>query len=80
MKGVITVPEWFFDKLNDKAKNIRLLLDGEYDEEGYLDHTKLRVCWVERETEKAYLAVLDAESFGGSPATFTAWIPKSVIS
>lgn len=78
-KSIITVKEWLFDKINDAARDYRMLLVGEIDAEGNLDHTKLRVDEVLAETEKAYKVTLDAETANGNARTWTAWIPKSAI-
>ena len=77
-KGVITVPEWLFDKINDSAKNYHVMLVGEYND-GMLDHTKLRVNEVLAETDKAYKVSLDAETFSGNFKEWSAWLPKSVL-
>jgi hypothetical protein len=80
--GIITVKEWFFDKVNDSCKNYGCMLNGEYEDvDGVtmLDHTKLRVSEVLCETEKAYKVMLDAETFNGHYKAWTTWIPKSVI-
>lgn len=77
-KGVITVKEWFFDKVNEAARSYHIYLVGE-SKDGMLDHTKLRVEEVLAETEKAYKVHLDAETANGHVRTWTAWIPKSVI-
>lgn len=75
---VITIKEWFFDKLNDQMLNYHCMIVGEY-ENGRLDHTKLRVSEVLAETEKAYKVSIEAETQSGRPKTWTAWLPKSVI-
>lgn len=77
-RGIWTVKEWIFDKINESCKDYRCILVGEY-ADGMLDHTKLRVEEVLAETEKAYKVSLDAETFGGYPKSWTAWIPKSAI-
>lgn len=77
-KGIITVKEWFFDKINDTCNQYRCQLIGEY-ENGMLDHSKLRVDDVVSETEKAYQVILDAETCYGNYKPWKCWIPKSVI-
>ena len=77
-KGVVTVKEWFFDKVNDTCRSYNCQLVGEYKDD-MLDHTKLRVEEVLAETEKAYKVVLDAETANGHAKAWTTWIPKSVI-
>lgn len=76
--SVITVKEWFFDKVNEEAKKYNVWLCGEYTD-GMLNHTKMRVDEVLRETEKAYYVALDAETSNGHVKTWNTWIPKSVI-
>lgn len=75
---IITVKEWFFDKLNSQMLDYHCMIVGEY-QDGRLDHTKLRVDEVLAETEKAYKVAIDAETQSGRPKTWTAWLPKSVI-
>lgn len=77
-KSIVIVPEWLFDKINDAARSYHMMLVGEY-VNGELDHTQLRVEQVLGETEKAYKVACDAETVNGTPKTWTAWIPKSVI-
>lgn len=77
-KGIVNVPEWLFNKVNDAAMNYHMVLVGEY-KDGMLDHTKLRVVEVLAETEKAYKVAVDAETMNGTPKTWNAWLPKSVI-
>lgn len=76
--SIITVKEWIFDKINEAAHGYRIYLIGE-SKDGMLDHTKLRVLEVLAETEKAYKVALDAETSGGNPKAWTAWLPKSAI-
>ena len=76
--SIITVKEWFFDKLNDTMKGYRCMVSGCYTNDR-LDHTKLKVSEVLSETEKAYQVVVDAETFGGSYKAWKTWIPKSVV-
>lgn len=83
MKGEVwTVPEWFFDKVNDACKNYGCMLSGEYTEQGgitMLDHTKLRVDEMICESEKAYKVRVEAETRGGEYKGWTTWVPKSVV-
>lgn len=80
---IITVKEWFFDKLNNTMSGYRCTPIRTYktDESGFTssDDTKLRISEVVAETEKAYQVVVDAETFGGSYKAWKTWIPKSVI-
>ena len=82
-QSIITVKEWFFDKVHDQALGYHISLNGEYTEHpvmgNVLDHTKLRVEEVLAETEKAYKVKLDAETIYGNWKPWTTWIPKSVI-
>lgn len=77
-KGIVTVKEWIFDKINDAARNYNIMLIGEY-KDGMLDHTKIRVEEVLAETEKAYKVSVDAETLGGNWKPWTCWIPKSAV-
>lgn len=76
--SIITVKEWLFDKINETARDYHIYLIGE-SKDDMLDHTKLRVLEVLGETEKAYKVALDAETSGGNPKAWTAWLPKSAI-
>lgn len=77
-KSIITVKEWFFDKVNDTCMNYKCMLAGEYID-GMLDHTKIRVDEVLAETEKAFKVAIDCETFNGNYKRWETWIPKSVI-
>lgn len=84
--SIVKVPEWFFDKVEYESKRYHILLTGEYNEVKtesgmihIMDHTKLRVDEVLRETEKAYQVALDAETIEGTGTQWRTWIPKSII-
>lgn len=80
--GIMTVKEWLFDKINDELKSCGSMVRGTYKIENglsMLDHTKLYVINIERETEKAVCVRLDSETFGGHYCERCAWIPKSAI-
>lgn len=76
-RTTITVKEWFFDKVNEAAKDYGIYLIGGY-KDGILD-SKLRIEEVFAETEKAYKVAIDAETIGGKYKAWTTWIPKSVV-
>lgn len=83
MKGEIwTVKEWAFDKVNDECHNYNLLLIGEYEDRNgtrMLDHTKLRIFDIIKETEKAIKVAVEAETYSGQFREWNTWIPKSAI-
>lgn len=77
-KTTITVKEWFFNKVYDEMRTYHIFPAGTYTD-GVLDRTKLRIEEVEKETEKAFKVVIDAETENGHVKAWSAWIPKSVI-
>lgn len=82
-KQIITVPEWFWNRIDNDIRRYGWSLVVEYKESESLldriDHTKLRVEEVFEETEKAYKVALDAETIGGYPKEWICWIPKSIL-
>lgn len=82
-KQIITVPEWFWNRIDNDIRRHGWSLVVEYKESESLldriDHTKLRVEEILGETEKAYKVALDAETIGGYPKEWICWIPKSIL-
>lgn len=77
-QSIVKVKEWFFNKTYAQAREYGMFLDGEY-KDGCLRHDMVRVADVLSETEKAYKVMLETTTIGGRFATFTTWMPKSVI-
>ena len=81
-KKIITVKEWFFDKVYEEMRKYSWYPVFEYVNVNGInmaDHTKIHLENVLRETEKAFYIEIDAESMDGHPRAFKTWIPKSVI-
>lgn len=81
-RSIITVKEWFFDKIWDQVRAYHFFPATEstvIDGIQQADRTKLRIEEVLGESEKAWKVLIDCETENGHPRTWTAWIPKSVI-
>lgn len=80
--SIVTVKEWFFDKLYDTMSSYKCLPRAQYKTEDgiqVIDRTKLFVTEVLAESEKAYKIAVDAETYAGNYKSWTTWLPKSVV-